>query len=94
MAKWMDKQRLAKAGLRESSCIVCGESVMGCSADDNCPATLLCMFHYHVQALAYGELQSFGIDDFMGPIREGLEDWPRWKPMFEAAMKRRGMVHG
>lgn len=89
---------------------------MGCSADDNCPATLLCAFHYYVQALAFGDLQSFGLldpailedksysederaqfaaiqDAELGPIREGLKDWLRWKPMFEAAMKRRGLYH-
>jgi hypothetical protein len=36
---------------------------MGCTADDNCPATILCAFHYQVQGLAYGDMQSFGILD-------------------------------
>ena len=90
---------------------------MGCSADDNCPATLLCIFHYQVQGFAYGDSQPFGLLDpailedenysederaqframqeaFFGPIREGLKEWPRWKPMFEEAMRRRGLVHG
>lgn len=117
LAKWKDKQRIAKAGLQTRVCIVCGKTVMGCSADDKCPATLLCMLHYQVQGFAYGDMQSFGLldpallddeslsegeraqiaavqDATLAPIREGLKDWPRWKQMFEAAMKRRGLVHG
>lgn len=116
MPKWKDKQRIAKVGPRATSCIVCGKAVMGCPVDDDCPATLLCMFHYQVQGLAYGEMQSWGIlepailddtsysedqraefaaiqDITMAPLREGLKDWPRWRPVFEAAMKRRGLSH-
>lgn len=94
LAKWKDRQRLAKARPQSRSCIVCGESVVGCSADDECPATLLCVRHFWVQAEGYGDAEGFGLFEGRKLSPEAdLKDFERWRPVFEAAMRRRGLSH-
>jgi hypothetical protein len=68
---------------------------MGCLADDNCPATLLCVRHYWVQAEGYSDAESFGLLEGrkLSSVAD-LKDFERWRPMFEAAMRGRGLYHG
>ncbi len=67
---------------------------MGCSADDRCPATLLCVRHYWVQAECYGDAEGFGLLEGVKLSCEAdMKDFEKWRPMFEAAMRRRGLYH-
>lgn len=105
MAKWKDRlRRLEKKGPPKiGACVVCAKPVLGCHADDSCPATLLCPVHYSAQGIACGDGEFFGLaadeslrrlDPFYVEVEKAVKDWPSWQGLFEEVMKKRGLVHG